>query len=112
MENLVNDNIPKLIHGTYRRCKDDKEFFTLLQDKVRRNLDKLFATPDIDKKYNAVYDLLTDLGVIKGFIDTRYKSPVDRGQQIGGYNYRYIQEEEEIIINRSEIQKVRDWAEK
>lgn len=110
---LVNDNIQKLVKGIYRRCKDDKEFYALLQDKIRRNIDKLFDTSNsIDKKYNAVFDLIYDLNVIKREVDKRYKSPIDREQQLGGYNYRYVQEDIDVKIDSSEIQKVKEWAEK
>ncbi len=117
---LINDNIKNLLKikdKDIRKCKDNKEFFSLLKKKILSNVNKLFSEKDIDKKINAFIDLQYDLTKIANELVHRTSANYcenlrqKRIKLTGEYDKEYVWMEKQKIT-KSDISNVEKYGKK
>lgn len=100
MNRLVPDNIEYILAltgqtGEFRPAQDNKEFYTLLKEKVIRDLDRMFEATDLRDKANNLIDLYSDLDQFKAQLQTKISDSWDdlvssRTKYTGGYEKRFV----------------------
>ena len=120
---LINDNIKNLLKikdKEIRKCKDNKEFFSLLKKKILSNINKLFSEKDIKKKVNAFVDLEYDLSKIGNKLmcitsddyPNRFENlKKERLELTGEYDKEYVWMVKQRIT-KSDIDNVEKYGEK
>jgi len=78
MEQIIHDHIPKILEsegkivGT-RRAKSNEEFFKLLHQKSRKDLDRIFSEKDIKYKTYALAEMMVNMNAIIDAIEDHGK---------------------------------------
>ena len=102
MIKIVNDNVPKLLaiegkSANTRPATDNKEFFSLLKEKMREDLDKLDKADTFKRKkeistdlYMASLEFMKVISVAEGVdIEELYDERIER---VGGFKDRLVLE--------------------
>ncbi len=97
---LVNDNAIELLKAqgkevTFRTAKDDKEFYSLLKQKLISDIQKMSNSQDRDRKLDFLIDTYYDLGAFFDYIKTVSSKDVDgemakRFEKTGSFHKRIV----------------------
>lgn len=114
---LINDNVQKLLRikdSELVECKDEKEFYKLLKEKITLNLDRLFEEKELKKKSEYIADITYDINILKDIL-RKYINYEDiaskRNKMLGGYSRKLIWKEIKRIT-KYDIDKVTKFGEK
>lgn len=102
---IINDNVPELLRArgdeaTIRPATDNKEFFQLLKEKIKSDLDTLSQEADIIKKAQGLVDIRESISefvsLAEQFLTKTGKTfaeiEIQRKQRLGGFTKRLVLE--------------------